>query len=78
MSGETPLGQMSIADVLERWPETARVFQEYRMACVGCVVAPFFTLVDAASVYQVSPEQFLADMAAAIAECRTEREQSVS
>ena len=38
------IAEMIISDVLARWPETAVIFQKYNMACVGCVVAPFYEL----------------------------------
>lgn len=57
---------MIITDVLERWPATADVFHDYTMACVGCAVAPFYTIEDAAIVYGLSPEQFTTDLLRAI------------
>jgi len=57
---------MIITDVLERWPATADVFHDHAMACVGCAVAPFYTIEDAAIVYGRSPEQFTADLLRAI------------
>ena len=53
MSEELPLSEMMVVDVLERWPETAVVFHEYAMACVGCAVSPFCTVRDAAHEYDV-------------------------
>ncbi len=55
ISGEA-LGKMMITEVLGRWPETAEVFHHHSMACVGCAVAPFYTIIDAAIVYGLSPE----------------------
>jgi hybrid cluster-associated redox disulfide protein len=60
------LGEMKITDVLERWPATADVFHTYTMACVGCAVAPFFSIFDAAAVYGLPPEQFVDELLAAI------------
>jgi len=57
------IAEMIISDVLERWPETAVVFQKYNMACVGCVVAPFYSIEAAISIYHLSREQFLQDLA---------------
>lgn len=50
------LGNMLITEVLERWPATADVFHDHTMACVGCAVASFYTINDAALVYGLSPE----------------------
>lgn len=68
MSGNRELGEMEISEVLARWPETARVFHEHEMACVGCVVAPFYTITDAANVYRLSPADFIAELAVVIKE----------
>lgn len=62
MNDDRPLQEMIITDVLARWPETAGVFHRHRMSCVGCAVAPFFTIADAAAVYRMSLEGFLAEL----------------
>ena len=62
MSEQPPLSEMIIEDVLLQWPQTADVFQRYNMACVGCVMAPFYTVADAIAIYGLSPEPFLADL----------------
>ena len=51
------LREMLVADVLERWPATAEVFNAHATACVGCVLAPFCTVWDAAVNYHQPPEQ---------------------
>jgi hybrid cluster-associated redox disulfide protein len=56
------LPTMTIETVLERWPETAVVFQRYHLACVGCVMAPFCKVSDAISIYSLPAEQFIADL----------------
>ena len=60
------IADMIISDVLERWPETAVVFHKYNMACVGCVVAPFYTIEAAISIYSLNRDQFLQDLATVI------------
>ena len=60
------LGEMTIEDLLRRWPATAVVFHRHHMACAGCAVAPFYTLIDAANVYGLPPDQLLAEIRAAI------------
>ena len=42
---------LTVAEVMERWPETIPIFFHYRMTCVGCPIAPFETLADVAAVY---------------------------
>ena len=67
------LSNMMITEVLDRWPRTADVFHNHAMACVGCAVAPFFTINDAALVYQLEPEQFLEELLAIIHKQSIER-----
>ncbi len=62
------LAEMTIETLLRRWPETAVVFQQHRMACPGCPVAPFYTTVEAANVYGLPAEQLLAEIQAMIKE----------
>mgnify|MGYP001501869371 CR=1 FL=1 len=64
------LGKMMITDVLERWPKTADVFHNHTMACVGCAVAPFYSINDAALVYGLVPEQFIDELLVAIQESK--------
>jgi hybrid cluster-associated redox disulfide protein len=49
----------TVAETLSRYPGSAAVFGRFRMACVGCVMAPFETLSEAAEVYGVDPQAFL-------------------
>jgi hybrid cluster-associated redox disulfide protein len=60
------LATMKITDVLQRWPGTADVFHSHAMACVGCAVASFYSIQDAAEVYGLVPEDFIRDLLAAI------------
>ena len=59
-----PKLEMTVAELLEEWPECAGVLNERRMACVGCELASFETLADAARVYGVDVGQFLAALIA--------------
>lgn len=72
MNGDNPLAEMIITDALGRWPETAAVFHKHNMSCVGCAVAPFFTIADAASVYRIPLEPFLEELEQAIGQVRTD------
>jgi hybrid cluster-associated redox disulfide protein len=42
------LDDLSVAEIMRRWPATIRVFLDRNMQCVGCPIAPFHTLSDAA------------------------------
>lgn len=41
----------SLDEIQRHWPATVHVLIAARMACVGCPVAPFHTVVDAAREY---------------------------
>ncbi|MCB8945730.1 MAG: DUF1858 domain-containing protein [Ardenticatenaceae bacterium] len=53
MSGQKQLSEMTVEEVLARWPETAVIFHEYTMACIGCALAPFCSIQDAADDYGI-------------------------
>lgn len=48
-----------VAEILDQWPETIRLFLEYRMACVGCSLSSFDTLGDALRAYNLPQEKIL-------------------
>ncbi len=50
--------EMLVADLLREWPQTIPVFLHYRMDCVGCSMAAFERLADAARIYNVPVEAF--------------------
>lgn len=60
------LETMIVADVMNTWPETVPVFVGRRMACPGCVMAPFMTVAEASREYSVEPKTFAGELAAAI------------
>lgn len=39
---------MTVDEVMRRWPSTIRVFLRHGMLCVGCPIATFHTISDAA------------------------------
>lgn len=53
MATPLPTSNMTVAEVLDKWPETVAVFQEFKTACVGCVMAPFDTMADVARIYEM-------------------------
>lgn len=62
---------MSVAEIMYKWPATIRVFIDLRMHCVGCPVAAFQTLSDAAVEHGLSFEHLAGEIAAAVAGTRT-------
>lgn len=60
------LKTLIVADVMNSWPETVPVFISHRMACPGCVMAPFMTVTEAALEYGLEPDTLAADLKEAI------------
>jgi hybrid cluster-associated redox disulfide protein len=54
--------QISIAELLEKWPQAIPIFLGYRLDCVGCSMAAFETLSDVITIYQLPAELFIADL----------------
>ena len=59
---------MTIREVLDQFPEGAKVFIRRRMACLGCPVEGFDTLEDAARIYRINVQELLKDLQQAAAE----------
>jgi hybrid cluster-associated redox disulfide protein len=55
-----------IAEVQDRWPQTITVFRDFAAACVGCDLAAFCTVADAAREYQIPLAELLADLRTSI------------
>lgn len=53
---------LTVAEVLARWPQTIPIFIRHRMACVGCTIAPFETLIEVADIYQLELDSFLQEL----------------
>jgi hybrid cluster-associated redox disulfide protein len=60
------IGDLTIEAILHRWPQTAVVFHRHKMACVGCAVASFCSVADAANFYSLPLDLFLAELAEVI------------
>jgi len=58
--------ELTLADLMRRWPETLPVFIARGMLCVGCYIGPFQTIRDACIEYAVDRQTLLAELRAAI------------
>ncbi|MCW5864641.1 MAG: hypothetical protein KIT52_16215 [Anaerolineae bacterium] len=61
------LRDLPVEEVMARWPATAEVFNGHALACVGCALAPFCTVQDAATTYDLSPQALSDELLAVIA-----------
>ena len=68
MSELDSIADMTVEDVVTRWPQTADVFVQRNMACVGCPVSHLYTIAEAADVYKLPVADFVEELKAAINE----------
>ncbi|MBI4564143.1 MAG: DUF1858 domain-containing protein [Planctomycetes bacterium] len=59
MAAGRPALKWNLAEAMRRYPESTAVFARLRMACPGCVMAPFETLGEAAEIYNLEPDFLL-------------------
>lgn len=50
---------MSIAEVVMKWPETAGAFMENGLHCYGCAAARFETIEQGAMAHGVDPDKLI-------------------
>ncbi len=66
MKPDQPHPDQTVAELLANWPATIAVFLRRRMACVGCVMARFETLHEAAVSYHIPTDELRAEIHATI------------
>ncbi|MBL4646692.1 MAG: DUF1858 domain-containing protein [Rhizobiales bacterium] len=52
-----------IDDAMRKWPKTLPVLIRHNMHCIGCPLATFHTIADAAEEHDIDEVSFFADMA---------------
>jgi hybrid cluster-associated redox disulfide protein len=57
---------LPIGALMTQWPDTITVFMRHKMLCVGCLVNPFHTVIDACAEYGLDVDAFYAELAASI------------
>ncbi|MBM3150684.1 MAG: DUF1858 domain-containing protein [Chloroflexi bacterium] len=57
------LPSTTVARVLETWPQAIELFLKYNTDCVGCPVAPYCTLEEAAQHYDLELPLLLKELA---------------
>jgi hybrid cluster-associated redox disulfide protein len=56
------LSNFTVAEVMDRWPQTVPFFFRYRLACIGCPIAPFETVAEVAAIYGLNLNRFLGEL----------------
>ena len=51
--------ELTVKDLLERWPVAFQVFLTYRLGCIGCVYSRFDTLQEALDAQGVNEKEFV-------------------
>ena len=59
---------MSIGDIVQKYPESVRVFLSHGLMCIGCAAARFENLEQGALAHGVDVETLVKDLNAAVEE----------
>ena len=51
---------MTVEQVMNRWPDSIRVFLDFKMSCVGCPIASFHSVDEASREHQIDGSAFVA------------------
>jgi hybrid cluster-associated redox disulfide protein len=57
---------MTVSEVIQRFPETARVFSRHGVGCVGCSAAQEDSIEQSAGIHGLDAQQLVAELNAAI------------
>ncbi len=68
MDHELLTADKTVDEVLALWPQTVSVFRHYAEACVGCSLAPFCTVEEAAAEYNIPVEKFVHELQSVVIE----------
>ncbi|MFT7059941.1 MAG: hybrid cluster-associated redox disulfide protein [Pseudorhodobacter sp.] len=55
-----------LSEFIAQRPETIAVFLRYKMLCVGCMIGPFHTIIDACAEHGVDEAAFIQALEKAI------------
>ncbi len=59
MKKSMPTPDMTVDQVMNRWPASIRVFMDFRLNCVGCPIATFHSVDEACCEHKVDGDAFL-------------------
>ena len=62
MTEDKITADMTIRDVIEKYPKTATVFARYNIGCIGCIAASFERIRDIAGVHGTDVKAFVKDL----------------
>jgi len=64
MRKNMPTADMTVDQVMNRWPASIRVFMDFRLGCVGCPIATFHSVEEASGEHNIDGGAFLAALQA--------------
>jgi hypothetical protein len=68
MDTQVFLAQLTVEDILKRWPQAFSVFRSRNTDCVGCLLQRFCSLKDVAEAYDVELQDLINDLEKCIRE----------
>ncbi|MHA1770678.1 MAG: DUF1858 domain-containing protein [Candidatus Thorarchaeota archaeon] len=60
MNEQTITKDMSITEVVMKWPDTVSTFMEYGLHCVGCIAARFENIEQGAAAHGIPVDNLIA------------------
>jgi hypothetical protein len=60
--------QLTVEEVLKRWPTVFSVFMLHKTQCPGCFMQHFCTLKDVAETYQIPPQELILEIESVLTE----------
>jgi hybrid cluster-associated redox disulfide protein len=60
--------EMSIVDVVQKYPQTVEVFRNYGMGCLGCAAARFENIEQGAAAHGIDATALVTDLNKAVNE----------
>ncbi|MCX7780031.1 MAG: DUF1858 domain-containing protein [Negativicutes bacterium] len=57
---------MSIIEIVQKYPQTVDVFRNYGLGCIGCAAARFENLAQGAAAHGIDADALVADLNKAI------------
>lgn len=58
--------EMSISEIVEKYPQTVDVFMKHGMGCLGCAAARFENLAQGAMAHGIDTDKLVADLNEAV------------
>lgn len=63
---------MPIDEIVQKWPETVKVFLQHGLMCIGCAAARFEDLEQGAMAHGIDVDALLKDLNAAVEQPATQ------